>query len=278
MLPIHLVRNRGWLVSILIWSIGASVYYAFAVIWPSMVTGLYANGRNMWAGWTSGVVGAGITLGEILAGFAKNKMHWAIRGCFLTGSALLAAMASCTPETPTRAIILLLLGTTAIGANECLSSVCATLCVKDQREIGTAIGVGGSSRSFVSSLASTVYTVVLSNRLATTIPAQVPPALIQAGLPANQTATWIAAYAAGGNFDGIQGMNAEILAAGTRAYKFASADAYRTVFLTTLAFSGVGIILTFFAPNVDHMLTSEVAVTLGKGDGAAEKGEEVREA
>jgi hypothetical protein len=220
----------------------------------------------MWAGWTSGVVGAGITAGEILAGFSKKKMHWVIRFCFLAGSVLLAAMATCTPDTPTRAIVLLLLGTTFIGANECLTSTCATICIDDQREIGTALGVGGSSRSFISTLASTVYTVVLSNRLAVTIPEQVPPALINAGLPSSSTASWLAAYAAGGPFDDIPGMTPEILAVGTRAYKFASADAYRTVFLTTLAFSGIGIVLTWFAPNVDDKLTGEVVVTLGKGE------------
>src|SRR5262245_48692960 len=75
LLPMHLCKNRDWLVLILIWSIGASVYYAFALIWPSMVLGLYADGQIMWAGWASGVVGAGITLGEILAGFTKKRAH-----------------------------------------------------------------------------------------------------------------------------------------------------------------------------------------------------------
>ncbi|KAF2101751.1 MFS general substrate transporter [Rhizodiscina lignyota] len=265
LLPMHLMKNRGWLVLILIWSIGASVYYAFAIIWPDMITGLYAEGHgHIWAGWASGVVGAGITLGEILAGFVKKKMHWVIRFIFFTGCALLAAMASCTPDTPTRAIVILLLGTTFIGANECLTSTCATICLDDQREIGTALGIGGSSRSFFSTLCSTVYTVVLSNRLAKTIPSQVPPALIAAGLPPGSTEAFLAAYTNGTQaaFDAVPGLTPSILATGTRAYKFATADAYRTVFLTTIAFSAIGFILTWFVPDVDAKLTGEVAVTL----------------
>jgi hypothetical protein len=74
----------------MIWSIGASVYYAFAIIWPNMVLGLYADGRHMWAGWAACVVGGGITLGEILAGLGKRKLHWLIRIVFFSGSALLA--------------------------------------------------------------------------------------------------------------------------------------------------------------------------------------------
>jgi hypothetical protein len=173
-------------------------------------------------------------------------------------------MASCTPDTPVRAIVLLLLGTTLIGLNECITSAAATICLTDQREIGTAIGLGGSLRSFVSTLASTVYTVVLSNRLSTTIPAQVPPALVKAGLPANSTAAFLAAYTNGTQaaFDAIPGITPDIIRVGSRAYKFATSAAFETVFLSTIAFMGVGVILTAFCQDIDNLLTGEVSLTL----------------
>jgi len=243
------------------------VYYAFALIWPQMVAALYSQGHGpMWSGWASSVVGAGITLGEILAGVSKKKMHWVVRFVFPAGAILLACMATCTPDTPTRAIVLLLLGTTLIGANECLTSTMATICIHDQRELGTALGVGGSARSFVSTLCGTVYTVVLSNRLAQTIPNQVPRALVGAGLPESSVAGFLTAYTNGTQaaLAAVQGLNPTILGVGTRAYQNASADAYRTVFLTTIAFSGVGIILTWLIPNVDAKLTNEVVVQLSE--------------
>jgi hypothetical protein len=173
-------------------------------------------------------------------------------------------MATCTPDTPTRAIVILLLGTTLIGLNECVTSAAATLCLTDQREIGTAIGLGGSLRSFVSTLGSTVYTVVLSNRLAATIPTQVPRALVNAGLPSGSTAAFIAAYNNGtaAAFNAVPGITPQIIQIGSRAYKFAISDAFKTVFLTTIAFMGIGIILTAFVPNVDKLLTGEVSLTL----------------
>src|ERR1051326_2960486 len=162
-------------------------------------------------------------------------------------------MATCTPETPTRAIVLLLLGSIFIGVNECLTSTCATICLEDQREIGTALGFGGSARSVISTLSITIYTVILSNRLNATVPQQVPLALLQAGLPKDSVVAFLAAYADGSPiaFNGIHGLTPEILAIGMKAYKYALADAYRTVFLVTIAFNGVGFILTWFAPNVD---------------------------
>jgi len=134
----------------------------------------------------------------------------------------------------------------------------------DQREIGTAIGLGGSLRSFVSTLASTVYTVVLTNRLATTIPRQVPPALIQAGLPANSTTAFMAAYSNGTQaaFDAVPGITPEIIEIGLRAYEFANSAAFKTVFLTTISFMGVGVIISAFCPDIDKLMTKEVSLTL----------------
>lgn len=65
-----------------------------------------------------------------------------------------------------------------------------------------------------------------------------------------------------GSFDGIPGLNNDILAAGTRAYRVANAQAYSTVFYSTIAFTGIAIILSFFSPNVDEKMTGQVAVTL----------------
>ena len=90
LLPMSLCKNKAWLVITFIWSIDASVYYAFAIIWPDMVNVLYANGRHLWAGWASCVVTGGITVGMVGGGLVKKKVHWILRICFFIGSALLA--------------------------------------------------------------------------------------------------------------------------------------------------------------------------------------------
>ncbi|KAH8645790.1 hypothetical protein BX600DRAFT_444346 [Xylariales sp. PMI_506] len=106
-------------------------------------------------------------------------------------------MATCTPDTPTRAEVLLLFGCIFVGFVECIAATVSSLCLDDQREIGTALGLGGSCRSFVASFGETLYDVVLANRLAQTIPDQVPKALIAADLPANSTAAFFTACADG---------------------------------------------------------------------------------
>lgn len=172
-------------------------------------------------------------------------------------------MATCTPDTRARAATLVSLGVFFIGWTESLAITMVTLTVKNQNELGSASGVAGSIRFLISSVSATIYTVILSNRLATTIPATVGPAVIKAGLPANSTADFIAAFALGPTaFEKIPGVTPTILAVGTRAYQIANASAYRTVFLSTIAFTGVAVIATLFLPNVDHLLTGDVATTL----------------
>jgi hypothetical protein len=46
------------------------------------------------------------------------------------------------------------------------------------------------------------------------------------------------------------------------AYKTASAGAYCTVYLSTIAFSGLAMILTYFVPNTEEFMTGQVVATL----------------
>lgn len=179
----------------------------------------------------------------------------------IIANALLAAIAASTPDTKDLAIGLIIVGSFFIGWNESVCLSTSGIELLDQREIGTAVGAAGSIRSAISSVASAVYLSVLSNRLTSTIPAQVPPALIAAGLPASSVPAFMTGFTTG-SFEKVVGVTDSIIAAGTRAYKVANSDAYSTVFYTTIAFTGIAVIVAFFSPNVDEKMTGDVAVTL----------------
>lgn len=101
--------------------------------------------------------------------------------------------------------------------------------------------------------------------MAQTVPAVVTPAVEQAGLPASSVASFIAGFTSG-SFADVPGVTDKIIAVGTAAYKVANADAYRTVFLTTIAFTGIAVIISLFSPNVDDKMTNQVAVKLHHAD------------
>lgn len=93
LIPVHLFRNRGLVVSIALWSIGASVYYAFAIVWPTMVLVLYAPAHAddpMWTGYAALAVNGGISFGELLGACQWKWIHHQTRAVFFIGSALLA--------------------------------------------------------------------------------------------------------------------------------------------------------------------------------------------
>lgn len=97
-------------------------------------------------------------------------------------------------------------------------------------------------RSAISTICSSVYVAVLTNRLGQTIPTEVSPAVVAAGLPASSVPAFLGGFTTG-NFSNVQGLTAEITAVGVKAYKEANAHAYSTVFYTTIAFSGLAIFI-----------------------------------
>lgn len=241
-----------------------------AIIWPSMVAVLYTDdgGTSMYAGWLNCISGTLIVAGQISAGclaVAIGKTKLQCVAVLIIGGGLLGSMASCTPETNVRAIVLMALGCFAIGWNESVCLANAGIEVEDQQEIGTALGMAGSLRSAISTVCSSIYISVLTNRLDQTISAEVPSAIIAAGLPASSVPEFLAGLTAG-NLSSIQGLTSEITLIGVKTYKEANAHAYSTVFLTTLAFSGLAIIISFWSPNVDEKMTGQVATTLHQRD------------
>lgn len=151
-----------------------------------------------------------------------------------------------------------------IGWNECISFSLTTILISNQQEIGAAAGVAGSTRSIVSTIASTIYQVVLRVRLTKTVPAEVVPAVLKAGLPQSSVVSYLTALTTGSTeaFSTVKGLTPKVLAAGAYAYRVANADAFRDVFLTSIAFGCIAIGLSMCIPNVEELMTHDVAATL----------------
>jgi len=94
------------------------------------------------------------------------------------------------------------------------------------RTLRTSTGIAGAIRFLISSVSATIYTVILTHELAVKIPPRVTSAVEAAGLPASSVAQFIQAFSVGTTaFEQIPGINADILSAGTKAYKDANASA-----------------------------------------------------
>jgi hypothetical protein len=91
-----------------------------------------------------------------------------------------------------------------------------------------------------------VYVAIFTNRLTSTVSTEVPAALVKAGLPVSSVPGFLVAITSSvpDAFSKVPGATTGIVQIGLNAYKQANADAYRTVYLSTIAFSGLAVILT----------------------------------
>lgn len=74
LLPMHLFRDRDWVVGMLLLSFGASVYYAYAIVWPQAVIALYSVGQENMRGILSCAAGVPYNLGQIVGGFLCKRI------------------------------------------------------------------------------------------------------------------------------------------------------------------------------------------------------------
>lgn len=129
--------------------------------------------------------------------------------------------------------------------------------------IGTAVGIASSLRTVISTSAATIFTTILNNRLAQTVPALVPPAIIAAGLPTTSVPEFLVVLSTNPvELSHISGANSTIVEVGMSAFKAANAQAYSTVYLSTIAFSGLGVIFSFLTPRIEARLTNEISCKL----------------
>lgn len=268
LVPMHLFRNNAWNAATVLSGLGASVYYALAIVWPNMIGILYTDMGVMTSAWYASFVGLFILIGEVVGGFMAKSIGFIKWQCVITvlvSGIFFGCTATSTPDSKARASAFVALGTFAIGWTESLAISIVTISAWDQSKLGSASGLAGSIRFFITSIASTIYNVTLNNRLAETVPNQVPPAIIDAGLPSSSVADFMVALTSGTGFENVDGVTNDIIAAGIQANKEANADAYRTIFFVSIAFSAIALVSALLLPNVDALLTNKVASTLHKG-------------
>lgn len=229
-----------------------------------MVLTLYAPDKSivgLESSVVSGMVVAAALVGLATVGFFKlTRYYLAITATI--GTALLAAVSVSTQHTEALTLALLITGIFFLGIAEAVSLTMTGIVIKNQDEIGTAVGLSASLRSLAGGLAASIYVTILTNRLGETIPAEVVPAAIGAGLPESSLPALLGALSGQVSPESVEGATPEIFAVATDAYRTAFSQAIKTVFLTTLAFGIIAIIACFFCPNRDDAIKNMVVKTL----------------
>lgn len=113
---------------------------------------------------------------------------------------------------------------------------------------------------------ASIFLAIFSSKLNTSLPQEITRAVEAAGLPGSSLPELFTAITNGTQaaLEAVPEMDSTVLAAVDMGTKQAYTLAFRVVFLTTLAFTGIGIIASFFVKSVDTYLTNYVNKTLHK--------------
>ena len=177
---------------------------------------------------------------------------------------LIPGTAVCTPNTQTAAILLATLTCVAIGWVYAVASTLTTIFVANQQDIGVANGLGISLKTLLGTSCVSIYESILVHKMQTAVSEYVVPAVLKAGLPESSLAAYLTALNAGTTsaLETVPGINSMIITVGRAAIKPATIEASRPVFLASIAFGIIAILLAVFVPNVEELMTKDVAVTL----------------
>ncbi|KAK3676869.1 hypothetical protein LTR78_003073 [Recurvomyces mirabilis] len=260
-LPLYLFTNVSYQACCWLTGIGAGCYYGFSLVWPQAVASLYTLSYDR-QGTLAGLAAMGFVFGQMFGGIMGTVIGprtSIISTMWIAAPVLMAAAAD--PLNMKLTMGLIITGAFFIGASEAQAAVSSTFSLRTQEELGTAGGLAGAIRSFVSVVAVAIYSTVLTNRRGQTIPRYVTPAVEEAGLPASSVPALLSGLAGQGalSASSVPGLTAAINATAVEAYRHANAEAYKTIFFTSFAFGGAGMILVWFVSSNDKSKENYVA-------------------
>jgi len=262
LMPPRMFRNVGFVAIIAIATIASMVYYSMTVLWPTIIGSVFGR-SSMEIGWDSSVVGGGVLLGQVFAGFAISYVPKVKIQCIIAAALILAfftALTSLDPDHRGMAIAFGIVGCTAVGFLENISYPGVTLLWEPQ-DIGLATGVLGSIRGLGGAVAQALYSSIYSNKLTDYMQQYVVPAATDAGLPADSIPALFAGITTG-DFSAVPGINSDIIASVSEALVRANTNAFRMVFYATIPFSVIVLVASCLVPNVEKYLTQNVAKRL----------------
>ncbi|OQV04625.1 hypothetical protein CLAIMM_09480 [Cladophialophora immunda] len=264
--PPKLFRNvREFSLILVVIFVSGMLLISLQVLWPQQVQRLFTTVSRT-VGWYSLAYNMAATLGGSLAGvlFAKiKKTNWQFFFATVAQTIFISSIASVTQHTAARAIVLVALAAFWVGASQLMGILLIQFGAED-RHIGVATGLIGSVRSTGGAIAIAIYGTIIRDKATSDIVPRVAAAAVEAGLAPSEVPSFILALTSGSAsaLASIKNITPAIIAAGADAIKTVYAEAFKLVFLVSLAFGVISCITAVFVRSVDKSLTDQIAVKL----------------
>jgi hypothetical protein len=261
LVPMTLFKNGRYMALVGVASVASMFYYSLTVIWPQMITSLYASNQVM-IGLMSGTVGGSIAVGQVVGGATVRFGwgQWQLRVSAILMCAFIGAMAAADASTRTLSLVLCCLGACAVGVVEVIGIIAVPFTVPP-KDLGLASGLLGSCRSTLGSIALAIFSSILSTKKGTEIPPRLTVLAKQDSLPAASVKALIKAGLSGAvaTIAKIPQIPADRVAVYTKAILDGNVNAYHLVFLSSLGFGGLAVICAFCTKNFNSHFTETVS-------------------
>jgi Fungal trichothecene efflux pump (TRI12) len=240
-------------------TVGSCIYYSMNVLWPQQIAYLFP-GTTTHNGWLACVVGSATLLGQIVGGGLCQYIHqtrWILISSTFSLVAFSAAMVSVGPGDEVKGIALMFMACFSVGIIEICSLALAPLACGSE-DLGVALGALGSIRSGGASVATAIYTSILSNKLGKLVPEYVSNAALEAGLPSSSL-TALFTNLSTGTLAKVPGISPSIIKAVVAAQASAAAKSFRYVWYAVIAFGIIALLASCLTIDYGEYLTEDVA-------------------
>ena len=211
--------------------------------------------------------GYSVALGVILVDWGLSIFRGANRELLLISSILMTAgvgaLAAVNETNRSLGIGMSFLGGLGVGGIIVPAAVILTIISPDEN-IATITAITLSIRLIGGSIGYAIYFNVFENKLTAIIPPVVGTAVIEAGLPPLEVATFLQALVARNNtaLAEIHGVTPAILLAAENAVNECYAEGFKHIYLVSIAFGGAAIIASLMLGNIRKYMVDRVAVDI----------------
>jgi hypothetical protein len=172
----------------------------------------------------------------------------------------IGALATITPDTPSLAIGLSLLGGLGVGGLVQPTGTILTIISPDEF-LSTIVSASISIRLIGGTIGYAVYFNILQNKLTNVLPVKVGLAAVKAGVPLSQIQDLVIAVAYQ-NTTALATYSPLVLTAVTEAYKDSYVEGFRMIYLVSIAFGGAAVIASLFLGDIRKYMVDRVAVDI----------------
>lgn len=263
--PKRLLGNvREYTILLVLIFVTGFVYFSLTDLIPEQIGYMFTS-KSLTAGLYNipggfGGAGGGVILGALIA--RLKHVHWQLFAGITCQTLFTALFALITPDTIPMALVFQCLANLPFAWITLACYVTASLHVP-QRDLGLALGLIGTFRFLGGAIGTTVFTTILNNKSAVSIPRRVSAALAPLNYPPSQYDALVTAIGAG-TTDALTNTPPNVIAAASRAIQWGYSDAFRITWLASIPVGVIACVLAVFVRDPSPYFTRHTSVTLEK--------------